>query len=152
MPRLLEKNLIQRIVRRLPREIHSQSMTLGSQSFNGTPDRYFDGPVRDCWIEFKQLKTTPRSGVAVGDFSPLQLDWMLRRHRTGRNAFGFVGTADGLVCIQTTPEQWRDGSPLTSAVTVKEAAEWIEVFCGSRSEHSESSSLRLPPSAPRTQR
>ncbi len=130
MPRLLEKNLIQRIVRRLPRDIHSQSMTFGAQSYNGTPDRYFDGNTRDCWIEFKQLKTTPRTGVVVGSFSLLQLEWMCRRHHRGKNAFGFIGTATGLVCIQTTPEQWRDGSPLATAVTVEEAAAWIKRFCG----------------------
>ena len=142
MPRLLEKNLIQRVLRRLPRDIHSQSMTFGSQSFGGTPDRYFDGTRRDCWIEFKQLKTTPRSGIAVGDFSDLQLIWLERRHRIGANAFGFVGLADGRVAIQVTPEQWRQGSPLSEAVPIEEAAKWIVDFCGSQCEPSVSSSRR----------
>lgn len=137
MPRLLEKNLIQRIVRRLPRDIHSQSMTFGSQSFNGTPDRYFDGTKRDLWVEFKQLKSNPRSGIAVGEYSELQLAWLERRWNAGRNAVGMVGTVEGRVCIQTTPEQWRYGSPVTEALTVQEAAKWIEDFCGSHFGQSE---------------
>jgi hypothetical protein len=130
MPRLLEKNLISRINRRLPRSIHHQSMTFGSQSFNGTPDRYYDGSRRDLWVEYKQLKTAPRSGIAVGEYSELQIMWMERRYKRGKNVVGMVGTSSGLVCIQTTPEQWRDGSPLSSAVSVEDAAKWIEDFCG----------------------
>ena len=55
-----ESNVISNVITKLPKIIHTQSMTFGSRSFNGTPDRYFDGPARDLWAEFKYVDAIPR--------------------------------------------------------------------------------------------
>ncbi len=93
-----EKTLIAAIVRPLPPEIHSQSMTFGSLTANGTPDRYFDGTKGDLWCEFKQLDAWPRDGMVGGVdakkrgcYSPQQYAWMKRRWENGRNVWGVIG-------------------------------------------------------------
>lgn len=130
---MLEKTHIAGVVRQLKKldELHSQSMTYGSLSMNGTPDRYFDGRARDLWIEFKRLTRMPRSGSVVGDYSDLQLKWMNRRWYAinGCNMWGAVGLPDGRICLQTHPEQWEAGTPVETAISHKQLAELIMEFC-----------------------
>lgn len=139
-----EKQLIAAVLRQLPDTIHSQSMTFGSLSTRGTPDRYFDGPLRDFWVEFKMLRAMPRSGIVKGDYSELQLRWMTRRYAnsvksctyTGlpkentpaSNMFGVVGLPNRTAVIQRTPTEWRNGSPIGEAMTIKEVASCLERF------------------------
>ena len=122
---MLEKQLILSIVKHLPKTIHHQSMTFGSMSQNGTPDRYFDGPDGDLWIEFKQLKSMPRSGIAIGNYSALQLRWMERRYANGNNVLGIVGLPDRNACIQRTPDVWKYGTEVISAVSCINVAAYI---------------------------
>lgn len=133
-----EKQLIAAITKKLPKTIHQQSMTMGSLTMNGTPDRYFDGPKADIWIEFK-MRTTIAKGLLVlggveagrqGAYSPLQFAWMCRRYAYGGNVVGIIGLPDKRVAIQTTPKQWEFGSPLNETISIPEATKWIINYCG----------------------
>lgn len=124
---MLEKQLIQAVLRQMPKDIHSQSMTFGSLSCNGTPDRYFDAP-RDFWVEFKVVKAFPRSGMVVGAYTELQLRWMNRRYSNGGNVFGIVGLPDRTAVIQRTPDEWAGGTSVTTAMSIKEVASWLVSF------------------------
>ena len=124
-----EKQFRQAIHRRLPKTIHRQSMTFGALSMNGTPDDYLDGSRRDLWIESKMLRAVPRSGIVVGDYTPLQLRWAQRRWRAGKNVVGFVGLPHKFVAIQR-PNEWECGTHIQDIVTFDEAALWVIEFCG----------------------
>lgn len=130
-----EKQLYTAINKLLPPRFHSQALTGASMHSNGTPDRYYDPEGgNDLWVEFKQLTSMPRSGVVIGDYTSLQSNWMERRYRNslahGRpNMVGIVGLPNRTAVIQRTPTEWREGTPVTEAITLKEAASWIEEFC-----------------------
>jgi hypothetical protein len=123
-----EKDLIAAIHRRVRKDLHHQSMTSASLTHNGTPDQYYDGPVRDFWIEYKMLKSMPRSGVVVGAYTEKQLAWMMRRYDNslnllhGPNVFGIVGLPNRSAVIQRNPTEWREGTPLSTAISFKEVA------------------------------
>lgn len=146
-----ESSLINSILRVLPKSIHSQSMTFGSLSQNGTPDRYFDGIFGDLWVEFKQLSHWPRDRIVGrvdakkrGCYSPNQFRWMSRRYENGfggvdisftdglyvsSNVLGVIGTPDGQVVIQTSPEQWESGSGVDRLLSRKRLADLISLIC-----------------------
>lgn len=137
----LEKDLIKAVNKPLPKSIHHQSMTGASMTHNGIPDQYYDGSLRDLWIEYKMLSAMPRSGLVGfvdkkkrGCYSPLQYEWMERRYRNslphGRpNVVGIVGLPNRTAVIQTTPAEWREGSPITSALPLEAISAWITEFC-----------------------
>lgn len=137
-----ESSLIAAINRRLPKDFHSQSMTFGSLSFNGTPDRYYDPPGGfDLWVEYKYIDAMPRSKIVGcvnaekrGCYSPLQYDWMLRRYTNslahGRpNVVGIIGLPNRTAVIQTTPAEWREGSSINNALPLEDIASWVRNFC-----------------------
>ncbi len=129
-----EKDLYHAIDRLVPKTVHRQSMTGASMTTNGTPDRYYDGPGGDLWVEFKQLKSMPRDGVVRGAYTKLQLQWMARRWEHGiytrTNVIGVVGLPDKRAAIQRGLGEWKHGTPAAWAVSIKEVAEWITEFCG----------------------
>ncbi len=131
-----EKQLYQAIDKLLSKDIHRQSMTGAAMTANGTPDRYYDGPQGDLWIEYKMLRNIPRDGIVVGAYTPLQLRWMERRYahsedsRYNSNMVGIVGLPNRTAVIQFTPQEWREGSPITNAVALKDVAAWIVAFVG----------------------
>lgn len=131
MARGPEGRLIDAVNRNLPKQFHSQSMTFGSRSFNGTPDRYYDpeGAARDLWVEYKALTAMPRSGIVVGAYSEMQLKWMKRRWRNGRNVVGIVGLPNRTAVIQHNPTEWEGGTPVSTALPIKEISLWITEFC-----------------------
>lgn len=126
----LEKQLIQAVNRPLPKTIHHQSMTSASMTHNGTPDQYYDGGS-EVWVEYKLLKAMPRSGIVVGNVSPIQLTWLERRYNNAirlahtPNVFVVVGLPIRTAVIQRTPTEWREGTPLAHAVPIKEVTEWL---------------------------
>lgn len=131
-----ESTLVAWVVTHLPRTIHSQSMTFGSMSMNGTPDRYFDGPSGDLWIEFKQIAAWPRDGLVGGVddkkrgcYSTLQFRWMRRRWNTGRNVLGVIGLPDKTVVIQDSPVAWEHKSSVKLAVPRRELIVRILQHC-----------------------
>lgn len=125
-----EKSLYQAVNRAVPKTIHRQSMTGATMVNNGTPDFYYDGPRSFLWVEYKQLNAMPRSGMARGAYTELQLMWMERRHRNGGHVVGIVGLPNRTAVIQTTPDAWRQGSSTGTALSIKEVAAWITEFCG----------------------
>ena len=128
-----ERQLIDAVNRGVPRTIHRQSMTGAAMNLNGIPDYYYDGPTGDLWVEYKQLKSMPRSGVVVGALTELQIHWLERRYRNSLahrpNASVVVGLPNRTAVIQRTPTEWRTGTPVTSAVSLKEVSAWIDEFC-----------------------
>lgn len=137
-----ESLLITNVNRKMPKEIHHQSMTFSSMTQNGTPDRYYDGPARDLWVEYKYIDAMPRSRLVGmvhptkrGCYSPQQYEWMLRRYNHsaslphGPNVIGVVGLPNRTAVIQTTPTEWREGSSISHAVPLKEVTFWIADFC-----------------------
>lgn len=131
-----EKDLYRAIDKLLPKTIHRQSMTGAAMTGNGVPDRYYDGPRGDLWVEYKMLTAMPRSGLAVGAYTPLQLAWMERRFDKPKNPVhapnivGVVGLPNRTAVIQQTPTEWRTGSTINTAKSLKEVAEWIHAMCG----------------------
>lgn len=134
-----EGNTIASVGRKLPKSIHSQSMTLGARSFTGTPDRYYDGLVADLWVEWKQMDSMPRD-KRVGGITPMkerkkgkyttrQFEWMCRRHKVGKNVLGIIGLPDRTAVIQYTPEEWEFGTSITAAVSIEEVAFVISRHC-----------------------
>jgi len=121
------------IRRRLPKALHWQPTTGGLNS-NGTPDTYVDGPKSDLWIEWKTLDAMPRSDVVRGRYSGLQRAWMTRRHDYSHgpraNVVGIVGLPNKTAVVQTTPEEWQRGTPVSAAIKYDEVAAWICAFCG----------------------
>ena len=65
------------------------------------------------------------TGVAVGAYTPLQLRWMKRRYSNGMNVIGVVGLPDHRACIQCTPDAWKYGTEVTSAVSCINVAAYI---------------------------
>lgn len=137
-----EKDLYRAVDKLLPLGIHRQSMTGATATTNGTPDRYYDGLHGDLWVEYKMLATMPRNGVVVGKFTPLQLAWMERRYRNstnlphGPNVIGVVGLPNRKAVIQRSLTEWREGSRIETAVTIREVSEWIQNRCGASSARS----------------
>lgn len=131
-----EGTFIKYVTGKLPKTVHHQSMTFGSRSFGGTPDRYFDGPLHDLWVEFKFQATMPRSGLVGGVnekkrgcYSQLQYDWMCRRFANGGNMLGIIALPNRTAVVQADPEQWLHGSSIQSAIPWIEVASKIELFC-----------------------
>ena len=131
-----ESTFVKYIAGKMPASVHSQSMTFGSRSFNGTPDRYFDGKFADLWVEFKYVDAMPRDGLVGrvdnkkrGCYSTLQYDWMLRRWTNGGNVLGIIALPNRTAVIQHDPEQWRLGSSTAAAIPWLEVAKKIEHFC-----------------------
>lgn len=139
---MLEKRMIEAINNRLPKPFYSHSNTGSSMTSNGLPDRYYD-PVGgvDLWVEYKVRDTVPRNGLVGGIdnkkrgyYSTLQYEWMVRRYNNslahGRpNVVGIVGLPNRTAVIQTTPTEWREGSPITLAIPLKEVSLWIAAYC-----------------------
>lgn len=88
-----EHSYTRAILKALPAEIHTQSMTSASLNNNGTPDRYIDGPSGDLWVEFKFLPRPPKILRPYELLSAHQLRWLKRRagNRLQHNALLVVG-------------------------------------------------------------
>lgn len=125
-----ETRLRENIHKHLPKGAFRQGNGAGGFTSNGVPDVYYDGPRGDLWVEYKQVQSVPRSGIVIGAYTALQHKWLDRRHANGRNAVGIVGIPGGRVCVQSTPEARRGGTSVDSAISYKEAADYIAVRCG----------------------
>lgn len=108
-------------------------MTTASLTTNGTPDYYYDGEGGDLWVEYKALTAMPRNGIVVGNYTELQIRWLTRRWKHGKNAVGIVGLPNRTAVIQRGPRQLEEGTLVTDARPIKDIAQWIFDFCGSSS-------------------
>lgn len=133
-----EAQLIAAVDRRLPKDIHRQSMTGVAIP---TPDRYYDW-FRDLWIEYKCLKHMPRSGTwsvfplpdvkqqPQGKLTMLQYRWLLRRNTAGGNAVVVVGLPNKRALLLPKPVMWEIEMPIDLARPLEEIAAWIQDFTG----------------------
>lgn len=78
----------------------------------GTPDVWYSGKGGDLWIEYKWGK---------GKLSPLQFEWLTKRHEEGRNVAVCKGSAKGAVVLD---------EPGAFQLTDAEVADWILMECG----------------------
>lgn len=103
----------------------------------GTPDVWYSGIEGDLWTEYKWLPRIPRSAEIKADLSPLQLQWLRRRHADGRNVAVVVGCPEGAVVFRDL--DWEQGiSPAefrARLISRPQAAEWIISQVGYASEH-----------------
>lgn len=125
-----ERDLYRAVDRHLPATLFRQSMTGAAMTGTGVPDRYYDGVIRDLWVEYKMLRAVPRSGTVIGAYSARQLLWMQRRWEAGHNVLGVVGLPTGMACIQSCPGEWLHGTDVNAAVPLNKVSEWIAVYCG----------------------
>ena len=94
----------------------------------GVADAYYSGD-RDCWIEYKYLKSLPkRSDTLIKiDLSPLQQEWLRERHNQGRNVSVVIGSPDGAMILSGT--SWNRSIStaefLSSAVDKSEIVAYI---------------------------
>lgn len=140
-PPLRETAFYLALKHRIPKgEMHAQSMT--GLTFNGTLDKYFDGPKADMWCELKVWPTeAPRSGMINvgphdnvkkqprGCLSPPQLRWALRRWQHGKNAVVIVAVGRKALILDH-PDQWTSDVPISGCISFEEAAAWIADYCG----------------------
>jgi len=95
---------------------------------SGTPDFWFSGK-RDLWIEYKWLPRDPQRGVVVPTklLSPLQADWLRKRHSEGRAVAVVIGCPSGGVTLPGT--SWDREIPakdfIALVVSRRDLAEWI---------------------------
>lgn len=79
----------------LPKALHREKMA--NPYRGGTADVWYSGTLDDLWVEYKYLNKVPqRAPIWVNKMlSPLQLDWLGRRHDEGRNVVVILGTPIG---------------------------------------------------------
>lgn len=143
-----EQQLYQSIDNRIDKFIHRQSMTGAAKTFNGTPDRYYDGALDDLWVEYKQLVSMPRDNyVRVapidgvkrqpnGRLTALQLNWLTRRWwnaSSTHNAIVVVGLPNKTALLLRTPSEWNGAVSIFESRTYAEVSKWIQDFCGALS-------------------
>lgn len=139
MSRKPENTFIAAINKPLPKLLHRQRNVGSMFGTSGVPDSYYDGPTSDLWVEYKVNPSLPRNGIVIGKYSTQQLAWMTRRYDYGGvfergemryNVVGIVGLPNKLACIQRTPEEWINGTHVSTAIPRAEVSHWIKEFCG----------------------
>lgn len=117
----------------LPEDVYALKLSLPYTA--GVPDSYYSGIGGDNWIEWKYLKSVPRTVDLVSGNKPiitkLQQQWLERRHDEGRNVGVIVGSPNGGVIYPglswqqvLTREEF-----LSRCVSKKEQALWIASRC-----------------------
>lgn len=89
-----------------------------NEYIGGVADVWYDGPVRDLWVEYKFIAVPKRDDTVidlVGGKKPimpkLQQDWLADRYRHGRNVAVIVGCKDGGALLRDL--EWLD--PISAA-------------------------------------
>lgn len=145
MSRKPENTFIAAINKPLPKALHRQRNVGSMFGTSGVPDSYYDGYGSDLWVEYKVNPSLPRNGIVIGKYTPKQIEWMTRRYEhslglalrldsqslgDGTNVVGIVGLPGGIACIQRTPEEWINGTHVSTAIPRAEVSHWIREFCG----------------------
>lgn len=112
-----ENTFIASIHRHLPPVSEVYRMKNHNEYVAGVADVWYDAR-RDLWVEYKFLVLPKRPGTVIDlvngkdpPISALQRDWLLERHRNGRNVWVIVGCKEGGVVYRNTT--WE--LPLTTA-------------------------------------
>jgi hypothetical protein len=93
---------------------------------SGVPDCWYSGPKGDLWVEYKYTEKLPKRVPVKPDLSPRQRDWLMDRHREGRNVAVVVGSEEGAVIypgISFEDPKPRDQLTIHST---RELREWIK--------------------------
>jgi hypothetical protein len=118
-----EANFVRSVNKLLPVGIYHEGMS--NPYRGGTPDRWYDGPKNDLWVEFKWFASLPPR--IIPNLSPLQKAWLERAHRNGRNVAVILGSPDG--CYIYTNMAWLQVIPRETykalSITKRNVAEWI---------------------------
>ena len=113
-----------------PSELYREKMSNPYRA--GGADFWYSGNKRDLWVEWKFVVLPKRDDTPIRiDLSPLQREWLRRRHEEGRNVAVIVGCKEGGVAFREC--NW-EGTPLTCAAFKlflqprAELANWIRDF------------------------
>lgn len=89
-----------------------------NEYIGGVADVWYDGPVRDLWVEYKFIAVPKRDDTVIDlvggkkpTMSKLQQDWLADRYRHGRNVAVIVGCKDGGALLRDL--EWLD--PISAA-------------------------------------
>lgn len=122
-----EARFVSNVNKYLPAKVHHQSMAFTFT--NGTPDQYYDGETSDLWVEYKWYARRP--GIFIPKLTALQLQWLKRRQKVGKNAWVIVGwpsekngrpqgislIANFEHSVNTTSYNWLDCETLAYLIT-----------------------------------
>lgn len=96
---------------------------------SGTADDWYSGSAKDLWVEYKfvVLPVRETTGIAI-ELSTLQRNWLISRHREGRQVAVIVGsrnagvvlTGKGLLAEYLYKKDFEQ-----SRLTPKDIALWI---------------------------
>lgn len=89
-----ENSYIQKIHRKLPKEIYREKMA--NPYRGGTPDVYYESSKERLWVEYKYLESLPRTFRLTNEkgktkISPLQAKWLRRAFHNGVNVMVIMG-------------------------------------------------------------
>lgn len=96
MARGPETGFIASIHRHLPSELYS--MKNHNEYNGGIADCWYSGVANDLWVEYKFIAIPKRTSTLIRPFdglTPLQRDWLWRRHTEGRNVWVVIGCGEG---------------------------------------------------------
>ncbi|NIT13216.1 MAG: hypothetical protein GTN99_02930 [Candidatus Dadabacteria bacterium] len=89
-----EARFIQSIERYLSPLVYRQSMY--TPYSNGTPDRYYEGPYNQLWVEYKfTTALKPRPFKPIDLVTKLQAKWLLRAYKNGIPVAIILGNPKG---------------------------------------------------------
>jgi hypothetical protein len=106
-------------------------------NYSGVPDRYYDGPGGDMWVEYKYIAHYPEE-LDLTDLSRrpsvsrLQDKWITRRWHNGHNAFVVLGVESEAVIFTglTWKLKYPEAQLRAISIPVSQVAEWIHNFTG----------------------
>jgi hypothetical protein len=95
-----EASYIRAVNKHLPKEVYTEGMA--NPYRGGTPDRYYEGPHDDLWVEYKFYEALPpvidllhQTAKTKPKLSKLQQDWLVRAHCNNRKVAVIVGCPEG---------------------------------------------------------
>lgn len=83
------------------------SCGMGSMFVNGLPDRYYEGPFKPLWIEFKHIKKETHRFNALDEITVLQRQWLTRCYRNHNYPLVIVGISLTKGFILDRPADWE---------------------------------------------
>lgn len=98
----------------------------------GTPDRYYEGPGAELWVEYKYYpKLPPRIDLtdlsARTNLSRLQMTWLKRAYNNGRNVAVILGWPQGGIVFKdmTWVNPISRSDAISQTLVRKHIARWI---------------------------
>jgi hypothetical protein len=129
MSRKPENVFISSVHNHLPPKLHREKMA--NPYRGGTPDVWYSGDKADLWVEYKFVILPKRADTVIDvELSPLQWEWITRRHLEGRHVAVIVGCKEGAFVWGADPNELRKltltrSTFLAGVVSRAKCAEWI---------------------------